>query len=86
MIIAKTALSRRTMLRGMGATLALPARCHGAGVHGRRETAARPVNRLGVTYVPNGMIMQGWTPPAEGAGFEFMPTMAPLSRSDSICS
>jgi len=43
------------------------------------KTAAKPVNRLGVVYVPNGMIMPGWTPAGEGAVFEFMPTLAPLS-------
>src|SRR5687767_7292116 len=80
MIITRKALSRRTMLRGIGATLALPlldGMVPALTAVGR--TAAKPVNRLGVLYVPNGMIMGDWTPSAEGAGFEFMPTMAPLA-------
>ena len=43
----------------------------------RRRPRARS-RRFGVVYVPNGMVMQNWTPASEGAGFEFTPTLKPL--------
>jgi Protein of unknown function (DUF1552) len=43
-----------------------------------QRTAARPITRFGVMYVPNGMVMEQWTPVTEGAGFELTPTLAPL--------
>jgi hypothetical protein len=71
------ALNRRTLLRGMGAALALPlldsmipARVFGGG---------KPIIRLGFVYTPNGMIPAGWLPKTEGAGFEITPTMRPLT-------
>ena len=42
------------------------------------KTAAKPAVRLGFVYVPNGIIMDQWTPAAEGTGFEFTPTMKAL--------
>ena len=80
MMITKKALSRRTVLRGLGVTLALPL-LDGMvpALTALRKTAAKPINRLGVVYVPNGMIMDRWTPAAEGASFEFMPTMSSLA-------
>src|SRR5262245_14949242 len=42
-------------------------------------TAAKPKARFSVAYVPNGIQMEKWTPVAEGAGVELMPTMAPLA-------
>ena len=44
-----------------------------------QKTAAKPITRFGVMYVPNGMVMKQWTPAAEGAGFELTPTLAPLA-------
>ena len=44
-----------------------------------QNTAAKPITRFGVMYVPNGMVMEQWTPAAEGVGFELTPTLAPLS-------
>ena len=68
MIITKMALPRRTFLRGVGATLALPL-LDGMvpALSAMRNTAARPQARLYVGYVPNGVIMDQWTPAAEGA-------------------
>ena len=67
MIITKKAMPRRTVLRGIGATLALPL-LDGMvpALTALQQTAARPVNRFGVIYVPNGMIMENWTPAAKG--------------------
>ncbi|MEO7191010.1 MAG: DUF1552 domain-containing protein [Vicinamibacterales bacterium] len=80
-------LPRRTFLRGLGATVALPLLdsmlpAFSTVAHG---AAARPV-RLGYLYKPNGMIGASlksprpylWTPKTPGAGFEFSPAMKPL--------
>jgi Protein of unknown function (DUF1552) len=79
MIITRRAIPRRTMLRGMGATLALPL-LDGMvpALTALQKTSARPITRFGVMYVPNGMVMDQWTPAAEGAGFDFTPTLAAL--------
>ena len=77
MIVMKKALPRRTILRGLGATLALPLLDSMVPAFAAAATR-RPVNRLGVVYVPNGMTMQQWTPSAEGAGFEFTTVLKPL--------
>ena len=72
MIITKKAIARRTVLRGLGASLALPLLDSMVpAMVAAAETAAKPVKRLGVVYVPNGMVMKQWTPAAEGTGFEF---------------
>ena len=42
----------------------------------RRDEA---VVRMGFLYVPNGIILAGWTPVGEGADFEFDSTMKPLA-------
>jgi len=80
MIITRKAIPRRTMLRGLGATLALPL-LDGMipALTAQSRTAAKPVHRFGVMYVVNGMIMQSWTPSAEGAGYELTPTLASLA-------
>jgi len=43
-----------------------------------KGTAASPALRLGFVYVPNGIIMDRWTPSGEGKGFTFAPTMQAL--------
>ena len=80
MIITKKAIHRRTMLRGLGATLALPL-LDGMipALTAQTRTAAKPVHRFGVMYVVNGMIMDQWTPSAEGRGYELSPSLASLA-------
>ena len=58
MIITQKAIPRRMVLRGLGASLALPL-LDGMvpAVAAMRNTAANPTRRLGVVYVPNGMMM-----------------------------
>lgn len=81
MIITRKALPRRTVLRGLGATLALPLLDSMApALTALGKTPARPAGRLGIVYVPNGIVMEQWTPAAEGAGFELTPTLRPLER------
>jgi hypothetical protein len=84
MIITKKVLSRRTMLRGVGVTLALPlldAMVPALTAIG--ETAAKPVQRYGFFYLPNGVAMTHtdvnyWKPKTVGANFEFSPILKPL--------
>ena len=72
MIVTKKAIARRTVLRGMGATLALP--WLDAMVPAlARAAVTTPVKRLGVVYVPNGIFMPNWTPSTEGPDFKFTP-------------
>ena len=79
MIITRKAIPRRTVLRGLGASLALPLLDGMVPAFAAiRNTAAAPVKRLGVVYVPNGMMMNHWTPRTEGKGFEFRTVMKPL--------
>ena len=79
MIITKMALPRRTFLRGMGATVALPLLdAMVPALSAASQTAAAPVRRLGFVYIPNGAIMQQWTPAAEGKAIELSPILKPL--------
>ncbi len=89
MIVTRRSLDRRTFLRGTGAALALPLLdAMTPAFAGPRDTAARPVVRMGFVYVPNGIIdFKGeWTPSTEGTGFEFGSTMRALEpfRDQSI--
>src|SRR6266853_2910676 len=80
MIITKKVISRRAVLRGMGAALALPLLDGMVPVlSAQGKTQAKPVNRLGVMYVPNGMIMNKWTPLLDGTAFELSPTLSSLA-------
>ena len=79
MFITKKHLPRRTFLRGIGVSMALP--LLDSMIPARTllaQTAARPLTRLGFVYVPHGAIMDKWTPAAEGTGFEFTPILKPL--------
>ena len=79
MFITKKHLSRRTLLRGAGVTLALPLLDSMVPAQTQLvKTAAKPSPRLGFVYIPHGAIMDKWTPAAEGNGFEFTPILKPL--------
>jgi hypothetical protein len=78
MMIFKKAIPRRTVLRGMGATLALPF-LDGMVPAFAADDAARSALRFSVVYVPNGMIMEKWIPPTEGTGFALSPILEPLA-------
>ena len=58
-------ISRRTILRGLGASVALPWLDAMMPAFAASTPAAFPV-RLGFVYVPNGKNMADWTPAAEG--------------------
>jgi hypothetical protein len=79
-IITKKAIPRRTMLRGLGATLALPLLDSMVpALSALSKTAGAPVKRFGIVYVPNGMVMKNWTPATEGTGFELTRILQPLA-------
>ncbi|MET0292217.1 MAG: DUF1552 domain-containing protein [Steroidobacteraceae bacterium] len=75
MFITKKALSRRTLLQGVGAAIALPLLDSMTPA-----MSAVPVSpkRLGFVYMPNGMMIPYWTPSTTGANFDFSPTLKPL--------
>jgi hypothetical protein len=78
-IITKAALPRRTFLRGVSATLALPLLdAMVPALTALAKTPARAVPRIGFIYTPNGVIQAQWTPAAAGAGFELSPILSPL--------
>jgi hypothetical protein len=81
MFISKIHLPRRTFLRGMGVTLALPLLDSmipaGTAIV---KTAALPKSRFCGIYIPHGATMDKWTPGAAGAGFEFTETLKPLEK------
>lgn len=77
MISTGKCLDRRTFLRGAGAALALP--FLDGMTPAFAGTASKPVKRLAVAYVPNGIIMGKWTPSTEGAGFDLPAILQPLA-------
>src|SRR5688572_7446537 len=80
MFISKKVLDRRTVLRGIGTTLALPLLdAMVPALSATARTAANPVKRLGVCYVPNGISMEYWTPANEGNDFELTQILQPLA-------
>jgi hypothetical protein len=79
MILTKKALSRRTILRGLGATVALPLLdAMVPALTAVANTPAKAVRRLGVVYHPNGVIYDKWLPTGIGTNFELSPTLAGL--------
>ena len=79
MYLTRKSLPRRTFLRGLGVAVGLP--LLDAMVPPltafARTPAVRPL-RFGAVYVPNGIIMEQWTPAAVGADFEFTPILRSL--------
>ena len=70
-------LSRRTVLRGLGATMGLPL-LDAMTPALARANGTRPV-RLAFTYIPNGVTMADWTPKALGREFELSRILKPLA-------
>lgn len=80
-----TRLSRRTLLRGLGATIALPwleamgpVRSWAAAVDAKTGVRTTPT-RLAFLYVPNGVNIENWTPAEEGAGYKLTKCLEPLA-------
>jgi hypothetical protein len=79
MLITKRWLPRRTFLRGMGTTLALPLLdAMVPALTATARTAAQPTPRAGFVYVPHGVILNQWTPAAATPGFDLPTILQPL--------
>ena len=80
MMILKKAMPRRTFLRGMGATVALPLLdAMVPSLTAQTQTAANPVRRLSYVYMPMGSDLPRWMPPVEtGPLTQLSSTLSPL--------
>jgi hypothetical protein len=80
MIVSKKAIPRRAVLRGIGATVALPL-LDGMvpAFEPRVSAAANSVKRLSVVYVGNGAVMNSWTPATVGPDYDMTPILEPLT-------
>ena len=79
MFITKKHLHRRTLLRGLGASVALPfLDAMVPAATALAKTAAAPQPRMGYFYLPHGAIMRDWTPDTVGTDFDFKPILKPL--------
>ena len=79
MIVTGKAISRRTVLRGIGTAVALPLLdAMIPALAAAQTTPAKAVRRLGVVYHPNGVIYDKWLPKGVGAEFEFSTVLSPL--------
>lgn len=80
MIITRKALPRRTFLRGIGASVALPLLdAMWPAMTALAASPAKPVRRLGYVYIPMGANIERWTPAAEGRIAELPPTLKSLT-------
>src|SRR5437868_2286350 len=77
MFVTKRAISRRTILRGAGTSVALPLLDAMIPAFAPAATTT-PVRRLGVVYHPNGVIYDQWLPKGVGSSFELSPTLKGL--------
>ncbi|MEO6185906.1 MAG: DUF1552 domain-containing protein, partial [Steroidobacteraceae bacterium] len=79
MFLTKKHLSRRTLLQGAGASIALPLLDAMIPAHtAMANTAAAPRARLGFVYFPHGAVRQFWTPKKTGRDFDFSVVLKPL--------
>jgi Protein of unknown function (DUF1552) len=76
MVILKKSVPRRTFLRGAGASLAVPVL---DAMSAAFAAPPAPPIRLAFIEVPNGIMMDKWTPAAEGTGFATTPILEPLA-------
>jgi hypothetical protein len=76
MMIFKKSIPRRTFIKGAGVTLALPLL---DGMIPAFASAAVPVKRLSIVYVPNGRIMEQWTPKTENSDFDLPTLLQPFA-------
>ena len=85
--ITKKYLPRRTFLRGMGVSLALPLLDSMVPAQTPlAKTAATPKSRFCGIYLPHGATMDKWTPSQEGSGFTFTESLKPLEKlRDRVC-
>lgn len=84
--VTRRSIPRRTMLRGLGATLALPLLdAMVPALTATARTAAAPTRRFGAVFIPMGERPSHWTPKTTGSNFELSPILEPLgSFRDSL--
>jgi uncharacterized protein DUF1552 len=78
MYVSQLSLPRRTFLRGLGASVALP--FLEAMVPAFKASAATRTPRFGAVFVPNGAIVEEWIPKTAGTGFDLPSILKPLER------
>jgi hypothetical protein len=79
MFITKKSISRRAVLRGAGAVMALPfLESMVPAFTALAGTPANPKRRLGIVFIPLGERPGYWTPQKVGADFDFSPILKPL--------
>jgi hypothetical protein len=79
MLVSKKHIPRRAVLRGIGATIALPLLdAMVPALTAGQNTAAKSARRFGVVYHPNGVIYPNWLPTGVGRDFQLSPVLAPL--------
>ena len=72
-------LARRTFLKGLGATLALPMLdAMTPAASAKTAASLTPPNRMVFVYLPNGVIMERWRPQGDSEKLLLGPTMKPL--------
>ena len=88
MFLTRKNLSRRTLLRGAGAAIALPLLDSMIpAATALAQTAANPKTRLGCIYIPHGATMDKWTPAATGSRFALSEILAPLEPfKNQLCA
>ena len=80
MFISKKHLSRRAVLRGLSASVALPLLDAMVPAHtALAQTAAAPTQRFSLIYVPHGVIMEAWMPKTVGTNYEMPAILQPLA-------
>ncbi len=79
MIVTKKAMPRRTFLRGLGATVALPMLDAMVPALAQASAVADPVRRMGYVYIPMGMNPDPWTPKGLGRLTELSPSLSSLT-------
>ncbi len=79
-MITRKHLSRRTLLRGLGAAVGLPALDAMIPAFAAPATGTKAKVRMAVVYVPNGIVMKRWTPEQSGAAYELPAILEPLAE------
>ena len=79
--ITKKKMARRTMLKGLGASLALP--MLDSMIPALSAATTSPA-RLGWVYVSHGVIWDQWKPTTLGSGFELTPNLKPLANVNGL--
>ena len=79
--IVNDTLSRRQVLRGLGACITLPTLLSASPAFARAVAKKAAPTRMAFVYAPNGMIPAAWWPAGDGgADFALSPTLAPLAK------